>query len=134
VYRWALYDRDPFTQWGEGPITLLGDAAHPMLPFMAQGACQAIEDGAVLAACLRLIPDPVRALRQYEDLRRERTAAVQLAARRNETLFHLPDGPDQRDRDGRLAETSGERTVHRNAWVFGYDVAEVMSSLGTSTS
>src|SRR5215213_10230873 len=129
VYRWALYDRDPFPSWGEGPITLLGDAAHPMLPFMAQGACQAIEDGAVLAACLRLIPDPVRALRQYEELRQERTATVQLAARRNETTFHLPDGPEQRDRDRRLAETSGERTVHRNAWVFGYDVDEVMSSL-----
>ena len=129
VYRWALYDRDPFPNWGEGPITLLGDAAHPMLPFMAQGACQAIEDAAVLAACLRLIPDPVRALRQYEDLRHERTATVQLAARRNETLFHLPDGPDQRDRDRQLAETSGERTVHRNAWVFGYDVDEVMSPL-----
>ncbi len=131
VYRWALYDRDPFVRWGEGPVTLLGDAAHPMLPFMAQGACQAIEDGAVLAACLRLLPDPVGALRQYEDLRRERTASVQLAARRNETLFHLPDGPDQRDRDTRLAASSGERTVHRNAWVFGYDVVEVMSSLAT---
>jgi salicylate hydroxylase len=129
VYRWALYDRDPFPTWGEGPVTLLGDAAHPMLPFMAQGACQAIEDAAVLAACLRLIPDPVRALRQYEELRHERTAAVQLAARRNETMFHLPDGPDQRERDRALAATSGERTVHRNAWVFGYDVDEVMSSL-----
>jgi len=129
VYRWALYDRNPFPTWGEGPITLLGDAAHPMLPFMAQGACQAIEDAAVLAACLRLLPDPVHALRQYEDLRRDRTASVQLAARRNETMFHLPDGPDQRDRDRRLAATSGEKAVHRNAWVFGYDVEEVMASL-----
>lgn len=134
VYRWALYDRDPFPIWGDGPITLLGDAAHPMLPFMAQGACQAIEDGAVLAACLQLIPDPTRALRQYEDLRRERTATVQLAARRNETLFHLPDGPEQHDRDRHLAEVSGERTVHRNAWLFGYDVGQVMSSLGRPTT
>jgi salicylate hydroxylase len=129
VYRWALYDRDPLPTWGDGAVTLLGDAAHPMLPFMAQGACQAIEDGAVLAACLRAIPDPVPALRRYEDLRRERTATVQLAARRNETLFHLPDGPEQRERDERLAATSGERTVHRNAWVFGYDVADVRSAL-----
>src|SRR5215212_5871314 len=113
VYRWALYDRDPLPGWGVGPVTLLGDAAHPMLPFMGQGACQAIEDGAVLAACLRVIDEPVRALRQYEDLRRERTATVQLAARRNETMFHLPDGPDQRARDEQLAATSGERTVHR---------------------
>ena len=50
LYRWALYDRDPLPRWGDGPVTLLGDAAHPMLPFMAQGACQAIEDAAVLAA------------------------------------------------------------------------------------
>ena len=59
LYRWALYDRDPLPRWGDGPVTLLGDAAHPMLPFMAQGACQAIEDAAVLAACLRRLPDPV---------------------------------------------------------------------------
>ncbi len=132
VYRWALYDRDPLPTWGDGAVTLLGDAAHAMLPFMAQGACQAIEDGAVLAACLSAIPEPIRALRCYEDLRRERTAAVQLAARRNETVFHLPDGPDQRDRDSQLATTSGERTVHRNAWVFGYDVADVRAALGGS--
>ena len=107
---------------------MLGDAAHPMLPFMAQGACQAIEDAAVLAACLRHLPDTVRALRHYEDLRRERTARIQLAARHNETVFHLPDGPDQRDRDHRLAATSGEHTVHRNSWVFGYDVDQVMAT------
>jgi salicylate hydroxylase len=129
LYRWALYDRDPLSHWGEGPVTLLGDAAHPMLPYMAQGACQAIEDAAVLAACLRLLPDPVRALRQYEDLRRERTAAVQLAARHNETVFHMPDGAAQRDRDRTLAATSGERTVHRNAWIFGYAVDAVMSAV-----
>jgi salicylate hydroxylase len=129
VYRWALYDRDPMARWGAGHVTLLGDAAHPMLPFMAQGACQAIEDAAVLAACLRLLPDPVQALRQYEDLRRERTARVQLAARHNETVFHLPDGAEQRERDRKLATASGERSVHRNAWVFGYDVDEVMSAV-----
>ena len=133
IYRWALYDRDPLASWGDGAITLLGDAAHPMLPFMAQGACQAIEDAAVLAACLRLVSEPVHTLRRYESLRQERTATVQLAARRNETLFHLPDGPEQRARDRELAGTSGERTVHRNAWVFGYDVADVVSGLTRST-
>jgi salicylate hydroxylase len=128
LYRWALYDRDPLPRWGDGPVTLLGDAAHAMLPFMAQGACQAIEDGAVLARCLGEDTDPVRALRRYEDLRRDRTARVQLAARHNETVFHMPDGPDQRDRDHHLAATSGEQTVHRNGWVFGYDVDEVMAT------
>ena len=128
LYRWALYDRDPLPRWGEGPVTMLGDAAHPMLPFMGQGACQAIEDAAVLAACLRRLPDPVQALRYYEDLRRERTARIQLAARDNETVFHLPDGHDQRDRDHGLAATSGEQTVHRNSWLFGYDVDQVMAT------
>ncbi|MPY95487.1 MAG: monooxygenase, partial [Acidimicrobiia bacterium] len=121
LYRWALYDRDPMAVWGAGPVTLLGDAAHPMLPFMAQGAAQAIEDAAVLAACLQLVPGPVRALRRYEDLRRERTAQVQLAARFNEVTFHLPDGPEQQERDRRLAAASGEKASHRNAWVFEYD-------------
>jgi salicylate hydroxylase len=103
-----------------------------MLPFMGQGACQAIEDAAVLAGCLRRLPDPVPALRQYEDLRRERTAQIQLAARRNETTFHLPDGPEQRKRDRTLADTSTEQTVHRNAWVFGYDAAQAMAAVRAS--
>ena len=51
-YKWALYDRDPIPQWTRGRVTVLGDAAHPMLPYLGQGACQAIEDGAVLATAL----------------------------------------------------------------------------------
>ena len=51
-YKWALYDRDPIPRWTRGRVTLLGDAAHPMLPYLGQGACQAIEDGAVLATAL----------------------------------------------------------------------------------
>ncbi len=123
IYRWALYDRDPFDRWGEAGVTLLGDAAHPMLPYMAQGACQAIEDGAVLAACLRRFDEPHAALRHYESLRRERTAGVQLAARRNETTFHLPDGPEQRARDARLAD---EPPLPRSAWLYGYDAEDVV--------
>lgn len=122
VYRWALYDRDPLPTWGEGRITLLGDACHPMLPFMAQGAAQAIEDAAVLAGSLASIDDVPTALRRYEDLRRERTARVQLAARDNEQMFHLPDGPQQQARDSRLAEASA---THRNAWLFDYDAVAI---------
>jgi 2-polyprenyl-6-methoxyphenol hydroxylase-like FAD-dependent oxidoreductase len=62
-YKWALYDRDPIPQWAEGRVAVLGDAAHPMLPYLGQGACQAIEDGAVLASALTAeTRDPVRAL------------------------------------------------------------------------
>ncbi len=126
VYRWALFDRDPLPQWGRGAITLLGDACHPMLPFMAQGAAQAIEDAAVLAGCLADATDPARAARRYEDLRRDRTAEVQLAARRNEVLFHLPDGEEQRARDQRLASPTSQAT-HRNAWLFDYDATTAAS-------
>jgi salicylate hydroxylase len=128
LYRWALYDRDPLPRWGDGPVTLLGDACHPMLPFMAQGAAQAIEDAAVLRGCLAQGRDPVAALRRYEDLRRDRTARVQLAARANETMFHLPDGPEQQARDARLASPES-RAAHRNAWLFDYD-ATAAADLG----
>ena len=89
LYKWALHDRPPMPRWGSGGVTLLGDACHPTLPFMAQGAAMAIEDGAVLAACLRRIGDVPAALSRYENLRKDRTAQVQRGSRRNARLFHL---------------------------------------------
>ena len=73
--RWAMYDRDPLERWSAGRISLLGDAAHAMLPFFAQGAAQAIEDAFVLAACLRSADSGSvqQALRRYEAIRRPRT-------------------------------------------------------------
>jgi len=126
IYRWALFDRDPLPSWGIGAVTLLGDACHPMLPYMAQGAAQSIEDAAVLAGCVAAAPDPAQAARRYEDLRRERTADVQLAARSNEEMFHLPDGPEQQERDRRLAAPESQAR-HRNAWLFDYDATAVVS-------
>ncbi|WP_346008065.1 FAD-dependent monooxygenase [Janibacter terrae] len=81
----ALYVRDPLTSWGHGGATLLGDAAHPMMPFMAQGAGQAIEDAVVLARCLAAHGAP-DGLRRYETLRQERTAQIQVGSRGNEWL------------------------------------------------
>lgn len=89
LYKWALYDRPPMAVWGRGRVTLLGDACHPTLPFMAQGAAMAIEDGAVLAACLKQDDDVASSLRRYEALRRDRTAGIQKGSRRNATVFHL---------------------------------------------
>lgn len=87
---WGLYDRDPMPCWSKGRITLLGDAAHAMLPFMSQGAAQAIEDGYVLAQCLgKMGAGPVEALASYENLRRERTKWVQLGSRANGRTFHV---------------------------------------------
>ncbi len=88
LYKWALFDRPPMTQWGRGRVTLLGDACHPTLPFMAQGAAMAIEDAAVLASCLTKLPMPA-ALARYEALRIRRTARVQQGSRRNAKVFHL---------------------------------------------
>ena len=89
LFKWALYDRAPMPRWGKGRVTLLGDACHPMLPFMAQGAAMAIEDAAVLAGCLSDHKGISVALTQYEDLRRGRTAGIQRGSRRNATIFHL---------------------------------------------
>jgi salicylate hydroxylase len=87
--KWALYDCHPLNRWGAGPVTLLGDAAHPMLPYLAQGAAMAIEDATVLAQCLAQTDDTPAALRRYEGKRRKRTARAQRAARRNGTVYHM---------------------------------------------
>jgi salicylate hydroxylase len=95
-YRWALHDRDPMASWSAGRATLLGDACHPMLPFLAQGAVMAIEDGWVLAQCLASGTDPAQALLDYEAARKPRTARVQMAARAQMGRYH------QRSAAGRL--------------------------------
>ncbi len=89
LYRWALHDRPPMEQWSKGRILVLGDAAHPMLPFLAQGAAMAIEDGAVLANCIDNFDDINEALNQFEKMRKPRTSYVQSAARRNAKVLHL---------------------------------------------
>lgn len=94
-FKWALYDRDPMPQWSKGRVTLLGDACHPMLPFMAQGACMAMEDAWVLARHVEQAADISRAFSAYENARRKRTARVQLAARANAVRFHKGRLPGQ---------------------------------------
>jgi salicylate hydroxylase len=88
-FKWALFDRPPMPRWSDGRVTLLGDACHPTLPFMAQGAAMAIEDGAVLAACLARYDDVATSLKHYESLRQQRTAGVQAGSRRNAKVFHM---------------------------------------------
>ncbi len=89
LFKWALYDRPPMGSWAVGRATLLGDACHATLPFMAQGAAMAIEDAATLALCLGDGSDAVAALSKYEALRKPRTAHVQSGSRRNARVFHL---------------------------------------------
>ncbi len=81
-YKWGLHDRDPLPHWTVGRVTLLGDAAHPMMPTLAQGGCQAIEDGWSIARCIDGNSDDIpRALAAYEEERRPRTSRVQMQAR-----------------------------------------------------
>ncbi|MDH3643048.1 MAG: FAD-dependent monooxygenase, partial [Gammaproteobacteria bacterium] len=123
LFKWALYDRAPMSRWGEGRVTLLGDACHPTLPFMAQGAAMAIEDSAVLAGCLAQGTDIPASLQRYEDLRRERTAEVQNGSRRNATVFHLT-GIKAWLRN-RAAGSARGRTMER---LFSYNALEVAAT------
>jgi salicylate hydroxylase len=119
-FRWGLFDRDPMPRWGQGRVTLLGDACHPMLPFMAQGAVMSIEDGFVLARCLwesyRASDQPHAGLARYEALRRDRTAEVQGLSRSNMDLFHNVDSATPE-------RLSGVRSAHE--WLYGYDATSL---------
>ncbi|KPK05232.1 MAG: salicylate 1-monooxygenase [Betaproteobacteria bacterium SG8_39] len=123
--RWALYDRTPLARWCAGRVGLLGDAAHAMLPFFAQGAAQAIEDAVVLAACLRGVDAQgvPAALARYDAIRRPRASEVQLMSRGREIRNHLPDGPAQVERDRALA---GGDPLRQSAWLYGHDVESAL--------
>ncbi|WP_421997542.1 FAD-dependent monooxygenase [Reyranella sp.] len=124
TFVWALHDRLPLPRWSEGRITLLGDACHPMLPFMAQGAAQSIEDGATLAAVLTAMQGDVpAALARYEALRKPRATRLQEASSANRIRFHLPDGPAQEQRDAALA-ASGDRSMANIGWLYAHDAGQ----------
>jgi salicylate hydroxylase len=126
TFVWALCDRAPLQRWSASRTTLLGDAAHAMLPFMAQGAAQAIEDGATLTSCLLAGgSDVAGSLRHYERRRIPRTARLQAASAANKTRFHLPDGPGQRGRDARMSAGSTDWSYQAVAWIYEHDAAAV---------
>jgi salicylate hydroxylase len=118
--KWALYDRARLGRRGRGPVTLLGDAAHPMLPFLAQGAAMAIEDAYVLAEQLARTPDhPEQAFRVYERQRARRTARVQAAARFNGRIYHLK-GPAALARNMAVRRRGGVSLLQRYDWLYGW--------------
>ena len=123
TFVWALFDRTPLQRWSAGRVTLLGDACHAMLPFMAQGAAQAIEDGATLAACLAGA-DPVAALQRYEQLRVPRATRIQAGSTENKTRFHLPDGPAQEERDAGMSAGTTDWSFKNVAWIYEHDAAD----------
>ena len=122
---WALFDRDPLPQWSVGRVTLLGDACHPMYPFMGQGAAQAIEDGAALAAFLAAGGgDVTPALGRYERARLPRVSRLQAMSRANKARFHMVDGEAQRARDAEWAR-AGDRAPDALRWLYQHDPAAV---------
>ncbi len=128
TFIWGIFDRAPLPRWSTGRVTLLGDACHPMQPHMAQGAAQALEDGAALTACLRQGDDIAAALARYERLRKARTAHVQSLATANKTRFHLPDGPEQQARDAAMAAGGTDWSLRTIGWLYGYDAVAAMES------
>jgi salicylate hydroxylase len=118
--KWPLYDRPPLATWGRGRMTLIGDAAHPMLPLLAQGAGMAIEDAAVLADSLADSRDDIAgALRRYEGLRQPRTARVQRGARLNNRLYHF-SWPVSMARNLALKAMGGQRLLNRYDWIYDW--------------
>jgi salicylate hydroxylase len=117
---WTLYDRPRLRRWGDGPVTMIGDAAHPMLPFLAQGAAMAIEDAALLADCLAKSPDdPAPAMRRYESLRNDRTTRAQKAAARNGTRYQA-SGVEAAVRNTTLRVMGGAGLLKRYDWLYGW--------------
>lgn len=125
TYKWALFDRAPLPRWSLGRVTLLGDACHPMLPFMGQGAAQAIEDAATLTACLNKLDDVPTALKRYETLRLPRASRLQSMSQTNKTRFHLPDGPEQDQRDADMAQGATDWSFAAIAWLYEHDASVV---------
>ena len=129
TFRWGLYDREPLSRWSNGRLTLLGDAAHPMLPHMGQGANQSVEDAVALATVLDGIDraDIPNAVLRYESLRRERAAQVQRNSRNGGLVYDSGDSPE---RDEKLRSTVADLL-----WSLDYDVeAEARSFLATEGS
>ena len=127
TFWWGLYDRKPLATWANGRLVLLGDAAHPMLPFLGQGANQAIEDGVALAVLLAKAGRErvVEALDIFSTFRRERTDRIQAGARVNGSRFDSVDGYENLEvRDAEIASSRDFRL-----WMFDYDIEERASEL-----
>ncbi len=123
--RWALFDPPPLPCWSKGRATLLGDAAHPIMPFLAQGGAMGLEDADCLADTLAAMPhSPETALKAYERVRLPRVARVQAATRRNGWIYHL-DGPLAAARNLVLRTASSEQLMKSYDWLYGWAREEV---------
>lgn len=129
----ALYDRAPLASWVNGRIALLGDSAHAMLPYHAQGAVQSMEDAWVLARLLeRADGDLAGALQRYQSLRMDRTARVQAQSRVAEQRFHMSDPQEVAQRNAKFSKYDAQYSgafLPQQQWLFGYDAER--AALGT---
>jgi salicylate hydroxylase len=121
--RWGLFHRPPLSRWSKGRVTLIGDAAHALVPHHGQGANQSIEDVIVLARCLAETgpAEYAQAQDRYERLRRGRTRKVQYASISTADMLHLPDGPAADKRNARLGTYEG--IYHHLHWIHEFDPA-----------
>ena len=123
--KWALYEGRGALRDGSGPVTLIGDAAHPMLPFLAQGAGMAIEDAAVLAHMLgRYLDDPADALRGYEGARYHRIERVRKLSRRQARIYGM-SGPEALIRNGVMMSMGGENLLRRYDWLYTWQAPPI---------
>ncbi|SAK92067.1 salicylate 1-monooxygenase [Caballeronia arationis] len=122
--RWGLFHRPPLGRWSKGRVTLIGDAAHALVPHHGQGANQSIEDAVVLAAQLvKAGPGRWREAQEaYERLRRGRTRKVQYASISTADVLHLPDGPEAQSRNARLG--ARDSLLHHLDWIHDFDALE----------
>ena len=132
-FLWALFDRQPLEQWTDQNVALLGDACHPMLPFLAQGAAMAIEDSYALAHCLANNNNTIDALKTYQDIRLTRTRDIQLGARKNASLYHMTSSIER----AKLAVLSGLSSIglsdkvaeNKLDSIYEYNIVDRLNSL-----
>lgn len=115
-FRWSLFDRPPLANWSARRVTMLGDAVHATLPYLAQGAAMAVEDAAVLTRALRMKGDVAEALQLYQRNRIERTTRIVKGSRGNRDLFHMRDQQKLRQ-----AFANRDEGAARNAWLYSYN-------------
>jgi salicylate hydroxylase len=126
TFVWAVMDRKALDRWTYGRVTMLGDACHPMLPFMGQGGAQAIEDAVALTACLQKCDADVESgLNLYESVRLLRANQIQSQSWDNKTRFHMPDGPGQIERDAAMHKGMTDWSYRAVAWVYGHDAGVI---------
>ena len=122
--RWAAADRPSAKRWGDGAVTLIGDAAHPVLPYLAQGAVMALEDAAVLGRCVGAGSTLAESFRTYERLRGPRVARLARLARRQGRIYHL-GGPLRLARNAALSAVPSRLFLEQLDWLYSWQAPDV---------